>query len=39
LPYVQELLLERGRDPGPVLHQVEAFFSSYWTEESDDDES
>ena len=38
VPYVRELLLERGRDPEAALKQVEGFFDSYWTDALDEDE-
>jgi uncharacterized protein (DUF2461 family) len=38
LPYVRELLLERGRDPEQAKDQIESFFAQYWVTDAEDDD-
>ena len=38
VPYVRELLLERGRDPEDAARHVESLFAPYWLGEAEDDD-
>jgi hypothetical protein len=38
LPYVRELLTERGRDTQTALEKVEAFFASHWSAAGDEED-
>ncbi len=38
VPYVRELLLERGRDPEDAARHVESLFAPYWLGGAEDDD-
>ena len=37
VPYVRELMLERGRDPSSIVKKVVSFFETLWKQPDDDD--